>query len=104
MAYLVASRTREIGIRIAVGAEPRNILWLVVSGSLKLVVAGVVLGLAGGWGVTRLLSGLLNGVAANAPIDYVVSVAAMVLAILLASFVPLRRAARVDPMLVLRYE
>jgi predicted permease len=104
MAYLVESRTREIGIRIACGAEPRNILWLVLSGSLKLVVTGIVLGLAGGWGVTRLLSGLLNGVAANAPIDYMVSVATMVLAILLASFVPLRRATRLDPMLVLRYE
>jgi putative ABC transport system permease protein len=104
MAYLVESRTREIGIRIACGAEPRNILWLVLSGSMKLVVAGIVLGLAGGWGVARLLSGLFNGVAANAPIDYVASVAAMLLAILLASFVPLRRATRVDPMLVLRYE
>jgi putative ABC transport system permease protein len=104
MAYLVESRTREIGIRIACGAEPRNILWLVLSGSLKLVIAGIVLGLAGAWGVTRLLSGLLNGVAANAPIDYVVSVVAMLLAILLASFVPLRRATQVDPMRVLRYE
>jgi ABC-type antimicrobial peptide transport system permease subunit len=76
----------------------------VLAGSLKLVVVGIVLGLACGWGVTRLLSGLLNGVAANAPIDYVVLVSAIVLAILLASFVPLRRATRVDPMLVLRYE
>jgi predicted permease len=104
MAYLVESRTREIAIRIACGAEPRSILWLVLSGSLKLVAAGVGLGLAGAWGVTRLLSGLLNGVAANAPIDYVVSVVAMLLAILLASFVPLRRATKVDPMRVLRYE
>src|SRR5215470_10015050 len=104
MAYLVESRTREIGIRIACGAEPRGILWLVLSGSLKLVVAGIGLGLVGAWGVTRLLSGLLNGVAANAPIDYVVSVVAMLLAILLASFGPLRRATKVDPMRVLRYE
>ena len=64
-AYLVESRTREIGIRIACGAEPRSILLLVLSGSLKLVVAGILLGLAGAWGVTRLLSGLLNGVRAN---------------------------------------
>ena len=69
-----------------------------------MVVVGIVLGLAGGWGVTRILSGLLNGVAANASIDYLVSIVAMFLAILLASFVPLRRATRVDPMLVLRYE
>jgi putative ABC transport system permease protein len=104
MAYLVESRRREIGIRIACGAEPRNILWLVLSGSLKLVVAGIVLGLAGGWAATRILSGLLNGVSANTPIDYAVSVAAMALAILLASFIPLRRATRVDPIQVLRYE
>ena len=104
MAYLVESRTREIGIRIACGAEPRSILWLVLSGSLKLVFIGIVFGLAGAWGVTRLLSGLLNGVATNAPIDYVLSVAAMIIGILLASFVPLRRATKVDPMLVLRYE
>jgi putative ABC transport system permease protein len=103
-AYLVESRTREFGIRIACGAEPRGILWLVLSGSLKLVIAGIVLGLAGAWGVTRLLSGLFNGVTANAPIDYVVSVVAMLLAILLASFVPLRRATKVDPVRVLRYE
>ena len=104
MAYLVESRRREIGIRIACGAEPRRIFWLVLSGSLKLVFVGVVLGLAGAWGVTRLLAGLLNGVATNSPVDYVISVAAMSIAILLASFVPLRRATRVDPMLVLRSE
>lgn len=104
MAYLVESRTREIGIRMACGAEPRSILWLVLSGSLKLVVVGIVLGLAGAWSVTRLLSGLLNGVAGNAPIDYLASVGVMVIAILVASFIPLRRATKVDPMLVLRYE
>jgi ABC-type antimicrobial peptide transport system permease subunit len=104
MAYLVESRTRELGIRIACGAEPRSILLLVLSGSLKLVVAGILLGLAGAWGVTRLLSGLLNGVRANSPIDYVVSVVAMLLAILLASFIPLRRATKVGPMRVLHYE
>ena len=104
MAYLVESRTREFGIRIACGAEPRSILWLVLSGTLKLAVAGILLGLAGAWGVTRLLSGLLNGVRANSPIDYGISVVAMLLAILLASFVPLRRATKVDPMRVLHYE
>jgi putative ABC transport system permease protein len=104
MAYLVESRTREIGIRIACGAEPRNIFWLVLSGSMKMVVTGIVLGLAGGWGVTRLLGGLLSGVATNAALDCAIAVAAMIIAILLASLVPLRRATKVDPMLVLRYE
>ncbi|HEY6307530.1 MAG TPA: ABC transporter permease [Candidatus Angelobacter sp.] len=104
MAYLVASRTREIGIRMACGAEPRNILWLVLAGSLKLVTTGVLLGLTGAWAVARLLSGLLHGVSASDPGAYALSVAVMVVAILLASFIPVRRATKVDPMLVLRYE
>lgn len=102
MAYLVESRAREIGIRMACGAERRNILWLVMTGSLKLVGTGVVIGLAGAWAVTRLLSGLLHGVSASDPSTYGISIAVMIVAILAASFVPVRRATRVDPMTVLR--
>lgn len=104
MAFLVESRRREIGIRIACGAEARNILWLVMTGGLKLVATGVLLGLAGAWMLAQLLSGLLHGISASEPRVYVLSVAVMLLAILLACFVPLRRATKVDPMLVLRYE
>jgi putative ABC transport system permease protein len=104
MAYLVESRAREIGIRMACGAEPSNIFWLVLAGSLKLVSAGVLLGLAGAWGVARLLAGMLHGISSSDPATYAVAVAVLVLAILLASLVPVRRATKVDPMLVLRCE
>jgi putative ABC transport system permease protein len=104
MAYLVESRSREIGIRMACGAERRNIFWLVLAGSLKLVATGVLLGLAGSRALAQLLSGLLHGVSANDPFTYAISVAVLVLAILLASLVPVRRATKVDPMLVLRCE
>jgi putative ABC transport system permease protein len=104
MAYLVESRSREIGIRMACGAEPHNIFWMVLAGSLKLVATGVLLGLAGSWALAQLLSGLLHGVSANDPASYAVAVAVLALAILLASLVPVRRATKVDPMLVLRCE
>ncbi|HEY6253447.1 MAG TPA: ABC transporter permease, partial [Candidatus Angelobacter sp.] len=102
--YLVESRTREIGIRIACGAVRRNILWLVLSGNMKLVLAGTSLGLVAAWSVSRTLSGFLPKVTANDPLAYAASVAVLCIAILFASFLPLRRAVRVDPITVLRHE
>jgi len=104
MSYLVESRTREIGIRMACGAARRNILGLVLGGNLKLVVAGMLLGLLSAWAVSRMLSGFLPRVTASDPITYTLSVAVMCAAILFASFVPMRRATRVDPITVLRCE
>ena len=104
MSYLVESRTREIGIRMACGAKRRNILWLVLSGNMKLMVAGLSLGLVAAWSVSRTLSGFLPKVTASDPMAYGVSVAVLFAAILLASFIPLRRAVRIDPITVLRYE
>lgn len=104
MAYLVASRTHEIGIRMACGAHRRTILWLVLKGNLKLVLSGVSLGLLLAWGLARLLSSILYRVSASDPAAYVIAVLVLVVAILLASLVPLRRATRVDPMIVLRYQ
>lgn len=104
MSYLVESRTREIGIRMACGAVRRNILWLVLSGNLKLVLAGTSLGLLAAWSVSRTLGGFLPKVTASDPIAYTVSVAVLCAAILFASFIPLRRAVKVDPITVLRYE
>jgi len=104
MAYLVASRTREIGIRMACGARGNTILWLVLKGNMKLVLTGISLGLLFSWGIARLLSSMLWRVSTNDPATYIVAVLVLVAAILLASLVPLRRAARVDPMIVLRYE
>ena len=104
MAYLVESRSREIGIRVACGAERSNILWLVLAGSLKLVLAGVAMGLLGAWAVARLLMSQIHGVNANDLDVYAAVVAVLCGAVLLASFLPMRRATRVDPLIVLRCE
>jgi len=104
MAYLVESRSREIGIRMACGAQPQTILWLVLSGNLKLVLAGLSMGLVFAWVVAQLLQSLLYHVTANDPATYLGAAAVICAAVLLASVVPLRRAAKVDPMIVLRYE
>ncbi len=104
MAYLVESRSREIGIRMACGAQPRTILWLVLSGNLKLVLAGLSMGLVFAWILAQLLQSLLYHVTANDPATYAAAAVVISTAVLLASVVPLRRAAKVDPMIVLRYE
>ena len=104
MAYLVESRSREIGIRMACGARPRTILWLVFSGNLRLVVTGLSVGLVLAWILAQLLQSLLYRVKAYDPATYLGAMAVICAAVLLASIVPLRRAARVDPMIVLRYE
>ncbi len=104
MAFLVESRTREIGIRMACGARARTILWLVLKGNLKLVATGICLGLLASWQLARLLASLLYRVSTNDPATYLVAVLVLAAAILLASLVPLRRAMGVDPMIVLRYE
>lgn len=104
MAYLVTSRSREIGIRMACGAGRRTILWLVLKGNMKLVVTGVSVGLLFAWGLARLLSSVLYRVRVDDPAAYGVSVLVLVAAILLASLMPLRHATRVDPMIVLRYQ
>jgi len=104
MAYLVENRSREIGIRMACGAEPKTILWLVLSGNLKLILTGISIGLVLSWLVAGLTQSLLYRVTANDPLTYISAVIVICAAVLLASFVPLRRAAKVDPMIVLRYE
>ena len=104
MAYLVESRAREIGIRRACGAEHRNILWLVLTGSLKLTMAGMFGGMLGAWAIARLLMSDVFGVAANNLDVYAASAAVLGVAVLLATLVPLRRATRVDPLIVLRCE
>lgn len=104
MAYLVESRTREIGIRIACGAERGNILWLVLAGSLKLAGVGVSIGLLGAWGIAQLLMNQLYGVKTNNLDVYALSMAILCVAILFATLVPIRRATQVDPLTVLRCE
>jgi putative ABC transport system permease protein len=104
MAYLVESRTREIGVRMALGAKRSGILRLVLAGAMKLVLAGVTIGLLASWILARFLTKVLFGVSANDPSTYLVAVSVLCGVILLACLVPLRRATAVDPMVVLRYE
>jgi len=104
VSYSVAQRTREIGIRMALGARRQEVLMLVVGQGVKLALAGVAIGIAGGLMLTRLMSGLLYGVHATDPVTYG-AVALLLLAVALAAcFIPARRAMRVDPMVALRYE
>jgi putative ABC transport system permease protein len=104
MSYSVAERTREIGIRVALGAQRGNVLGLVVKRGLVLVSLGSLIGLGGAIGVTRLMSGMLYGVGATDPLTLAVVAGLLVGVTLLACYVPARRAAKVDPMNALRCE
>ncbi|HEU4768092.1 MAG TPA: ABC transporter permease [Pyrinomonadaceae bacterium] len=104
MNYSVALRTRELGLRLAIGAQPRQVLLLVLKQGLLLTVVGVALGLVAAFALTRLLSGLLFGVeAVDAPTFTAISLL-LVFVSLLACYLPARRAMRIDPMMALRYE
>jgi predicted permease len=104
MTYAVSHRTKEIGIRMAMGAQVRDVLGLVVGQAMRLVAVGVVVGVAGALAVARLLGGLLFGVSASDPMTVLATIALLVSASLLATVIPARRATRVDPMVALRYE
>ena len=104
LAYSVTERTREMGIRMALGAQRGSVLLLVIKQGLRLAAVGVVLGLAGAWGLTRLMSTMLFGVKPTDLVTLAGVVLALILVALLACYVPARRATKVDPLVALREE
>jgi putative ABC transport system permease protein len=104
LAYSVAQRTHEIGVRMALGAAGRDVMGLVLGEGLILAVAGVALGLAGAAALTRLMAGLLFGVTARDPLTFVGGAAVLLGVAALACYIPARRATRVEPITALRAE
>jgi len=104
ISYSVAQRTHEIGVRVAVGAEKRDILRLILTEGMGITVAGIGIGLVGAVAVSSIVKSQLFGVSATDPLTFLGVVAVLGLVALLACYIPARRATRVDPMVALRYE
>ena len=104
MSYSVAQRTQEIGVRMALGARPLDVLKLVVRQGMMLVLIGVIVGLAGALALTRVMSSLLFGVTERDPITFVAVAALLIVVAFISCFVPAHRATRVDPLIALRCE
>jgi putative ABC transport system permease protein len=102
--YLVAQRTREVGLRLALGAQPRALVRMVVRQGMGVAAVGIALGLAGALALTRLMAGLLYGVSPRDAATLLGVTAVLAIATFVANYVPARRAARVDPLVALRDE
>jgi ABC-type antimicrobial peptide transport system permease subunit len=104
MAYAVAQRTREVGIRMALGARRLNVVGMIVREALVPVLFGVAIGIAGALAAARVIASLLFGIAPRDPVSFVFAVCGMLAVALAAASIPARRASRVDPSIALRYE
>jgi putative ABC transport system permease protein len=104
MSWTVAQRTREIGIRMALGAQTGQVLTMVVRHALKLSAVGVAIGVGGALALRRVLAGFVFETSAADPLTYIAVVMLMLAAALLAGYVPARRASRADPLVALRWE
>jgi putative ABC transport system permease protein len=104
VAFTVAQRTHEVGIRMALGAQRRDVIGLVLGHGIKLVGLGIVIGLAGAWALTRVLTTLLYEVKPTDPLTFLAVPVVLIAAAILACWLPARHAARVDPLTALRYE
>jgi len=104
MSYAVAQRTREIGIRMALGAQARNVLGIVIGDGMRLTIIGMVIGLAGAWAVTRLLAILLYDVSASDPLTFAGAPLMLAAVAWLACYLPARRTTKVNPLAALRHE
>jgi ABC-type antimicrobial peptide transport system permease subunit len=104
ISYAVVQRTHEIGIRMALGAEPVDVLRLVIRQGMGLTIVGLIVGVAVGSVVTRVLSDMLYGVSTRDPLTFVGAPALLLVVAFLACYIPARRATRIDPLTALRYE
>ena len=104
LAYLTGQRVPEMGVRIALGASAGQVVWIVLRQSLGMIFAGVAVGITGALAAAYLLVHMVEGMRPAEPLTFAVMILVLVAAALLASFVPARRASRVDPLVALRYE